>query len=229
MLSNALHSFPFQRLFSNSLVRHCQAGSFVYCSSFDRALCSSKKRFTVPICFSTVSRVFMCARNAAEPASPLVYQEMCLRAMRTPVSVAVERVQILDMAQQHAVDFIDLGRRQLRAGVQIVLDLAENPRPALRRAADHDGIGAGVFEHVSGFFRRGDVAVGDHRDRNRLLHRRDGVVFGIAGVDAGARAAMHGERLDAGSARRSARCAAHCGCPCPSRCGFSASPARSPP
>ena len=36
---------------------------------------------------SIVGNWFMAWRKAAEPASPLVYQEMCLRAMRTPVSL----------------------------------------------------------------------------------------------------------------------------------------------
>ena len=55
-----------------------------------------------------------------------------------------------------------------------------------------------------------DVAVGDHGDAHRLLHRADRVVLGVARVHAGARAPVHGERLDAvilGDARDAQRIA----------------------
>ena len=54
------------------------------------------------------------------------------------------------MGDQHAMNFRDFGRRQMRAGREIMCDLAKNPRPALRRAADHDRVRAGIFEHVLG-------------------------------------------------------------------------------
>ena len=42
-------------------------------------------------------------------------------------------------------------RREVGAGGEEVLDLAEDPRPALRRAADHQGIGAGGAQHFRAF------------------------------------------------------------------------------
>ena len=77
-------------------------------------------------------------------------------------------------------------------GREVVFDLAEDPGAALGGAADHDGIGAGSFQHELGFLRRRDVAVGDQGDTDSLAHGGDGVVFGIAGVAAGACTAVHG-------------------------------------
>jgi len=70
-------------------------------------------------------------------------------------------------------------------------DFAKYPRPALRGAPDHDGIGAGIFEHVTCFLRCGDIAVGDDRNTHRSLYGADSVVFGITGVRAGARAPVY--------------------------------------
>jgi hypothetical protein len=52
------------------------------------------------------------------------------------------------------VDFVDARRRQLLAGGEEVLDLAEDPRPALRGAADHHGVGAGVRRAPARLLRR---------------------------------------------------------------------------
>ena len=48
------------------------------------------------------------------------------------------------------------------------------------------------------FSRRGDVAVGDHRNAHGGFHRGDGLVFGVALVQIGARAAVHGQHRNAG-------------------------------
>ena len=44
---------------------------------------------------------------------------------------AVESVEVFEMREQDAVDLGDPGRRQVLAGFQKVLDLAEQPGPAL--------------------------------------------------------------------------------------------------
>ena len=85
------------------------------------------------------------------------------------------------------------------AGGEKMTDLAEHPRPALCRAADHYRIGLGVFQYIFDALRRGDVAVGDHRDANLRLDRGNGVVLGLAGITAGAGAAVNRQRLDAGT------------------------------
>ncbi|MND06130.1 hypothetical protein D3C83_273320 [compost metagenome] len=55
-------------------------------------------------------------------------------------------------------------RRQMRAGFEVVADLAKQPRPPLRRTAYHHCVGLGVFEHMLHMLRRMDVAVGNHRN-----------------------------------------------------------------
>ena len=115
-----------------------------------------------------------------------------------PGHVAIKRVQIMDMFEQHGVNFRYFGLRQVRAGIQEMFDLAKYPRPTLCGTADHHGIRAGVSQHKLCFFRRGDVAVGDDGNARRRLDSANGVVFGIAGIGAGASAAVHRQRLHAG-------------------------------
>ncbi|MNP28818.1 hypothetical protein D3C76_1218140 [compost metagenome] len=79
-----------------------------------------------------------------------------------------------------------------------MLDLAKDPWPPLGSPANQQAIDPGGFQHRPGLFWRGDIAVGKNRDRHRLLDGSDGVVFGFAGVQVGACAAMHRQRLDAG-------------------------------
>ncbi len=89
-------------------------------------------------------------------------------------------------------------RRQQPPGCQIVVNFAKDPGPPLGRAADHQAIGTRVLQHLRSLVRRVDVAVGDHRDAHGLLDGADGVVFGSAGVTAGAGAAVHRQGLDTG-------------------------------
>jgi len=102
------------------------------------------------------------------------------------------------MRQQQGARFGHRRRRQVRAGPQEVVDLAEDPRSALRSAADHHGVGAGGGEHRARLLGRVDIAVGHDRDLHRALDRGDGVVLGPAAVAAGAGAAMQREHGDAG-------------------------------
>ena len=90
-------------------------------------------------------------------------------------------------------------RRQVGAEIEIVPDLAEDPRPALRRTADHDRVGAGLLEHTPRLLGRRDVAVGDHRDRDRGPDGTDRVVFDRTDIGAGAGAAVNGKRANAGA------------------------------
>src|SRR5450756_1377643 len=110
---------------------------------------------------------------------------------------AIERVQVVQVRDQHLVDLGHERWRQVHPGLEVVLDLAEDPRPALRCAADHDAVGLGVIEHVLGFLRRADVAVRNHRQARGAFDFGDGVVFGVAGVAAGARAPVDRQQLDA--------------------------------
>src|SRR3569833_1552588 len=101
----------------------------------------------------------------------------------------------MQVLQEDAAYLADGGFGDQFTGRVIVLDAAEYPRCALRGAADHHRVGARVIEHLLGLVRRGDVAVRDDGNLDARLDRGEGVVFGLAAITAGARAAVHGERL----------------------------------
>ncbi len=75
-------------------------------------------------------------------------------------------------------------------------DLAEDPGPALCRATDHDGVGAGELEHALRLFGRRDIAIGDDRNADCSLDRADRVVLDGADVRTGASAAVHRNGAD---------------------------------
>ena len=64
-------------------------------------------------------------------------------------------------------------RRAPPAGRQKMRDVADQPGPAQRRAADHHRIGAGVREHLGGVLGARAIAIGDHRNAHGLLDRGD--------------------------------------------------------
>ena len=47
------------------------------------------------------------------------------------------------------------------------------PGPAISAAADHHAVGAGLVERRRALVDRADVAIGDDRERHRLLHLAD--------------------------------------------------------
>jgi hypothetical protein len=51
------------------------------------------------------------------------------------------------VGEQNAMNLTDPRRQQMCAGVQEMLDLAEQPGAALGRAADHQRVGAGAVEN----------------------------------------------------------------------------------
>ena len=77
-------------------------------------------------------------------------------------------------------------------------DFAKNPRPALRGAADHDGVNARARQHIAGRFGAVDVAVGHHRYAQQGLDVGHGLVFGLALVTLFAGAAVHREHGNTG-------------------------------
>src|SRR3569623_790994 len=108
---------------------------------------------------------------------------------------AVKLVEPLKVVNEDAADFAERRRRQHFVVSEVMVNDAEQPGRALRGAAYHHRVGAGALEHVFGFLRRGDVAVGDHGYRDAGLDRGEGVVLGVTAVTAGAGAAMHRQRL----------------------------------
>src|SRR5690606_2362831 len=79
-----------------------------------------------------------------------------------------------------------------------VLDFTEDPWPALSGTADQQGVGAGGVEHGLGFLWGVDIAVGENRNRYRLLDGGNGLVLGFAGVQIGTGAPVYRQCSDAG-------------------------------
>ena len=72
--------------------------------------------------------------------------EMLARDARAG-ELAIERVVVGKMIENDLPCLIDSWRQGVLAVVEKVADLAENPGPPLRRAADHEGVGSGAREH----------------------------------------------------------------------------------
>ena len=94
--------------------------------------------------------------------------------------LAVERVQRLEMAAQDRADFVRIRRRQQLAGRQVMRDLAEDPRPALRGAADQQAVALRMVEYRACLLRGIDIAVRPDRYRDRLPDCGDRRVFSVA-------------------------------------------------
>ena len=80
-------------------------------------------------------------------------------------------------------------------------DLPGQPGLALRAAADHHRVGAGLRQRLARILERQDVAVDDERDRDRIPDRANRAQSACALVELAARAPVHGDQLDAGSFR----------------------------
>src|SRR5581483_7975662 len=74
--------------------------------------------------------------------------------------------------------------------LQIAGDLTRQPRPALRRTPNHDGIGAGGPQRRVGIVESPDVAVDDERNVDRIADRPHRIPIGAPGVELAARATM---------------------------------------
>src|SRR4051812_9761574 len=78
----------------------------------------------------------------------------------------IERADIMELRCERRRGFS-------RPALEAAADLARQPGLAIRAAADHHGIGAGGFERRERLLVRGDIAVDDERNRDRLAHRTD--------------------------------------------------------
>src|SRR5207248_110457 len=105
----------------------------------------------------------------------------------------IEVFQVLDQGVAHR----GYARwRQALAGAQKMQYFTENPGISLGGAPDHEAVGPRLFQDLHGLLRGTDIAVGDDRDAHRRLDRGDGFVLSIAREHVGARATVHGERLN---------------------------------
>ena len=158
-----------------------------------------ENRRTAESCAAAVSVALTSRRNASPPQRSFVYQPRCLRAMRAP-EVSPHRTPVMigkmrDVRQRASATVGDdedacHGRRKW-------LISRNNPRPALRRAADHDRRRRPTSRSTAlRLLGRADVAVGDHRkNRDRRFHGADGPIF--TGPPRGARnACAHARPTD---------------------------------
>src|SRR5450432_854120 len=64
----------------------------------------------------------------------------------------------------HNLVALVFGGMLIGAGLDVLLDLTEDPRIRRSGAADHNGVAAGLSRHSNCILRREDVAVSDNRD-----------------------------------------------------------------
>src|SRR5258708_26667605 len=126
------------------------------------------------------------------------------KADAQPVQFAdfiVERADMVELLRQR-------GWRFGYAGFKAAPDLTGQPGLALRAAADHDPVGAGHFKCGHSLLERGDIAVDDEWNSDRILDRAHRAPIGLALVELATRAAMHRDHLDAARFRtaRQFRC-----------------------
>src|SRR6266851_9713795 len=79
------------------------------------------------------------AEHGGIPQSPRVPADVLARHARAALR-SIESIKLLEVAHQHHADLRHAGRRELRAGRQVMGDLAEDPRTPLRGAPDHDRV-----------------------------------------------------------------------------------------
>src|SRR5262249_54655254 len=86
---------------------------------------------------------------------------------------------------------------QYGAGGQVMGDLGREPWPPVSAAADHDAVGTRLGKRARGVGERRDVAVATYGETHRFLYVADEGPIGMAVVELTARAAVHGDHLDA--------------------------------
>ena len=111
---------------------------------------------------------------------------------------AVEGERVLVVFGDEVGEGLARGGGGGRAAREAGGDLGEDPRAALRAAADHDARRAGGVQRGAGGFGGGDVAVRDDRDRHGLGDAADRGPVGGALVELAAGAAVDGDHADAG-------------------------------
>ena len=92
----------------------------MYCRRRPRSPSSAKNSFTAASCSAHVCNWFMRVAERRRPGQPLgVPGDVLARDAHAGV-LAVERVQIVQMRDEHAMDLLDFGRRQMLAGLEVV-------------------------------------------------------------------------------------------------------------
>ena len=101
------------------------------------------------------------------------------------------------MPQQNGFLFGQTGRRGKLTGLQVVRDLLEEPRAAIRTAADHHAISARAAQRLGSLLLGGNVAVYDEGDADGILDAGDKIPVRRALVKLLARAPVHGNHGNA--------------------------------
>ena len=97
------------------------------------------------------------------------------------------------MPLHHFQNFRRGGWWKLLPGIQEMSYFAENPGVSLRSPPNHQAVGSGIFQHLSGVLHGHDIAVGKDRDIHCLANSADRLVFGLTFETVRTRSAMHGE------------------------------------
>ena len=194
---------------SAGFVRSPRASSHVVEPVADNAICASKNSSTAASCSSRgFQRVHALPERLRRQASPRSVPADVLARSTHAREFAVKRVvrprKCSFITARTSVDCAAAADARRSAG-----NARSRGRSTGRPCAARPIMTASapvMCEHVLRLFRRGDVAVGDHRNRHRRLDRRDRFVFGVAAVAIGAGAAVHGQHRDAGVLGHVARC-----------------------
>ena len=102
----------------------------------------------------------------------------------------------MHVRNQHTLNLVDLWRGHMLTRIYKMLNLAEQPGAPLCCTSYHHRVGTGNRQHCSGFFRCGDITVGDQRYFHFRFNRRDGVVFRISSVSTCSGPTMYCQRLN---------------------------------
>ena len=101
----------------------------------------------------------------------------------------------VDLGAQGAHPGVQAGFAGLRLASQYGVDALKQPGVAQRAAADHHARAAGLLQNLLCAFRRGDIAVCQHRNADRFADLRDGIHINGRDVHLLPRAAMHGDQV----------------------------------
>lgn len=110
----------------------------------------------------------------------------------------MECVQLREVVKNDVSDLAAQEWRRFFSFVEKRIDFAEDPWRAMCRATNHHGAGVRELQHFFRFVCAVNISVRDHGHARCTRHFADCFVFGLTFVEVHARAAMYGDRTDAG-------------------------------
>ena len=112
--------------------------------------------------------------------------------------VALGRYQGLQLLRRQGKALEGAGGGRDGPAAELRIDLAHQPGGTHAAPPHHHPIGARLLQAAPGSGRTIDIAISDHRDRQRRLHRSDGGPVGLTLEALFAAAAVQGEQLGTG-------------------------------